>query len=926
MSENVSAHIDKLIKASDQCKDYAELIINTAEETLGDYEVLSKSYEGEDFDNLRAAMTKQIQGPIADTSYTLNQMGDAFALGGEQAGVCRTYAEHFIDAIEGGENNANGKCEYTSGDMLCNNLRINCVIEKIDEIDIHEDRISLDINYIGDLLSNLEISTYSPSADIEKVNAACEKVKRLDVYAENLRSYMRMVRTFDSELTANLKVAYDNLKNITKNGDIDPKKLPSSSFGKVIDQIEKSEDEYSKQLAKYGRSVLDAWNGYVPESIINADNLNSKTVKKFYESDFLRLIGYCVTPEDIKLFTALCEGDYAAVFSVDTEGLSYQMSRVLIEYEDHLVRINTWGEMTEGKDTLIEFNNALLATPGNQRSQYIRKLYDGADMMYEQYNMGYKENFTNGQAYQYKNCIARYMQLKRLADMENALVTKNKQSYSINSLTTSENGEICLGLVSEKGVSSSQTSDACAFKDLAHLDEYLAKRGLNREEYYCELLDSLMYMDVFDDRKEDGYSGDAFRKWVDYQNQLGKEITVKSMLEHLAQGGAHSYTNSYFYKDTSHYRAYQIAIDAIRMEPEFGKFKIEKMSRMDPKYNKGTNGMLFSYGNTDYVVYRGTSDGEWIDDERRFNVTPEEPMTKQMKELTNFFEEAGKDRDWNTDVRRLIVSGHSQGGNDAQTATLMTKSGAYVDAVYSFDGEGMSPGILDYLKTSPSEYFENDTYEDRINKMYAICGDDDPVNRLGEQAIPENHKKYIDLQSSRIVEAHDIVSMNEYVDSYDKANYGGMINSTFTASGEPVGTSMTPKVASNLWNVTNMLPARTREHVEDGLLQAVEAVQGEKKLGINNPDIKSVISVAVNEGIDKVECAGTTDFGVTKEYLGDIVKYATLGTVMDELGVPENVKDTIIAAELYKNNPELILEKCEEVIEEGTKEAIQKVK
>ena len=85
------------------------------------------------------------------------------------------------------------------------------------------------------------------------------------------------------------------------------------------------------------------------------------------------------------------------------------------------------------------------------------------------------------------------------------------------------------------------------------------------------------------------------------------------------------------------------------------------------------------------MVYRGTADGEWFDN--GLGMTSE--STLQQERALAYFEEV-VEREQISPGDRLIVSGHSKGGNKAQFVTMNTKYDGLLDACYSIDGQGFS--------------------------------------------------------------------------------------------------------------------------------------------------------------------------------------------------------------------------------------------
>ncbi len=133
-----------------------------------------------------------------------------------------------------------------------------------------------------------------------------------------------------------------------------------------------------------------------------------------------------------------------------------------------------------------------------------------------------------------------------------------------------------------------------------------------------------------------------------------------------------------------------------------------------------------------YVVYRGTGDGKWIDNAE--GLMQEKSFVQQKaQEYFDYVIEK-----YNGNINRVVVSGHSKGGNLAQYVTLMAKYADLIKACYSFDGQGFSKEALEMFKKK-----WKDEYEDRLKIMYSINGENDYVHDLGIPIIPEENTVHI---------------------------------------------------------------------------------------------------------------------------------------------------------------------------------------
>lgn len=247
-------------------------------------------------------------------------------------------------------------------------------------------------------------------------------------------------------------------------------------------------------------------------------------------------------------------------------------------------------------------------------------------------------------------------------------------------------------------------------------------------------------------------------------------------------------------------------------------------------YDSGTAACTFKAPDEDcyYVVYRGTGDGEWPDN--GIGMTSE--ATTQQKRALSYFEETveileiGKEE-------RLIVTGHSKGGNKAQFVTMETKYDAVVDACYSVDGQGFSEKAIEGWK----ERYGEGAYEKRRQKLYGIHGENDYVSVLGNSIIPGEQIRYVrtPVEKSNFAGYHDIKYMfasltEDPVTGEYNTVFHGRKNSDTGAQGE-LG-----KYAMALSGTVMALSPDVRDGCAAVIMQLMEASKGEKK-GLNGEKI-----------------------------------------------------------------------------------------
>lgn len=195
------------------------------------------------------------------------------------------------------------------------------------------------------------------------------------------------------------------------------------------------------------------------------------------------------------------------------------------------------------------------------------------------------------------------------------------------------------------------------------------------------------------------------------------------------------------WKDRDIYRL-KVLRNAVNNNPTLANSKISNITHS--KSGLTACSFIKSDGNIS-VVFKGTGDGEWIDNGEGLSGIPEENLyitygipkiiakdyaTDQQVEALNWFNGIAAKNVWN-EQRNITVSGHSKGGNKAQFITVHSD---LVDECYSFDGQGFSPEAITALK---KQYGRK--YLSRRQKINSISADNDYVNVLGERLATVNH-------------------------------------------------------------------------------------------------------------------------------------------------------------------------------------------
>lgn len=263
---------------------------------------------------------------------------------------------------------------------------------------------------------------------------------------------------------------------------------------------------------------------------------------------------------------------------------------------------------------------------------------------------------------------------------------------------------------------------------------------------------------------------------------------------------------------------YQILRDALKRDTT-GELKNLRIS--DTSWSMGgefenTGACLFTNpGSGDrYVVFRGTQDGEWLDNA----VAMASQASKQQKNATLYFDSLVKRYGW-TQKNGIVLTGHSKGGNKAQFVTLDAKFKHLIDEVYSLDGQGFSPEAVAFYKESLG-----DEYDSAIKKMRAINGENDYVHPLGITIIPEEQTQYIKQETKENpMDYHFACNLFEKRD--------GTYTSKVMEEADGEGT-----LAKTMRRTSGYLMTLDREDREDAaktIMQAIELINGGKIVGFD---------------------------------------------------------------------------------------------
>lgn len=273
-----------------------------------------------------------------------------------------------------------------------------------------------------------------------------------------------------------------------------------------------------------------------------------------------------------------------------------------------------------------------------------------------------------------------------------------------------------------------------------------------------------------------------------------------------------------------HFGEYTILKEAA-LNPQIGELVVDcQSSHMG--YDSGTAACCFLAPQKEavFVAFRGTGDGEWPDN----GLGMTQKATTQQNQALAYFEEAIEYLEVDSS-QRLIVTGHSKGGNKAQFVTMETKYNYLLDACYSVDGQGFSETAIEGWQ----QKYGNDIYQERTDKIYGIYGENDYVSVLGNTIVPKEHIRYIStpVKKSNFAGYHDIkylFATMEYSRETGEAEnvFHGHMNR------ETMQRGVLGDYAAKLSEKIMGLPPDKRDGCAAVMMQIMESLGGSRK-GIN---------------------------------------------------------------------------------------------
>ncbi len=235
-----------------------------------------------------------------------------------------------------------------------------------------------------------------------------------------------------------------------------------------------------------------------------------------------------------------------------------------------------------------------------------------------------------------------------------------------------------------------------------------------------------------------------------YMNKWAREYSPSKPNEYLSlEELCTTYSKQNLSEEAKTYL--KIIQDAINNDKSNTLGNMRLISHSVSELGEGSDDLLVSCAFADpsngnvYFAYRGTGDGKWIDN----GVGMADESSQMQLKANEYFEKVidkyGLD---NYNDGKIIVTGHSKGGNSAQYVTMFSKYAHLIDNCYSFDGQGFSSlAITEMENRFKDKYGENweIEYKKQIQKMYSINGKNDYVHDLGITIINEDQTYYVNI-------------------------------------------------------------------------------------------------------------------------------------------------------------------------------------
>lgn len=157
-----------------------------------------------------------------------------------------------------------------------------------------------------------------------------------------------------------------------------------------------------------------------------------------------------------------------------------------------------------------------------------------------------------------------------------------------------------------------------------------------------------------------------------------------------------------------------------------------------------------------YVAYRGTGDGRWTDNGEGMVQT-----TDMQKAAALYFDQMAEEYGFDeahADGKRIIVTGHSKGGNEAQYVYMASEHADSIDYCYAMDGQGFPEQTIKEFEERWGPQ-GSEEWNRHMEGLYSICGENDYVHPLGIVIATATNTYYVKATEDSIEGYHALPSM-----------------------------------------------------------------------------------------------------------------------------------------------------------------------
>ncbi len=163
-------------------------------------------------------------------------------------------------------------------------------------------------------------------------------------------------------------------------------------------------------------------------------------------------------------------------------------------------------------------------------------------------------------------------------------------------------------------------------------------------------------------------------------------------------------------------------------------------------------GCTVKYGDDYYVAFRGTGDGRWADNGEGMTAA----STEMQEAAREYFDKMAVEHliDARANGGRVIVTGHSKGGNEAQYVFMASEYDYLIDKCYNIDGQGFSESAIEMFKKRFGP-----RYQDKLQDMYTLAGQNDYVHDLGILIVPEENTYFVETYGNGFENYHALPDM-----------------------------------------------------------------------------------------------------------------------------------------------------------------------